>query len=110
MQNNSTTSSLLNKQSREVHNTGSVGTSFLVGTKFRFLTFFDNGDSIIDSGAADNITPHLGLFSSTQTLKNPAYITMPNGKQSRVAHVGSVRLTSTLTLPNVLHVPDFQFN
>ena len=35
---------------------------------------------------------------------------MPNGRHSKVSHIGSVRLTSTLTFPNVLHVPDVQFN
>ena len=35
---------------------------------------------------------------------------MPNGKQSKIAHIGSVQLTPTLLLSNVLHVPDFQFN
>ena len=35
---------------------------------------------------------------------------MPNGKQSKIAHIGSVQLTPTLMLSNVLHVSDFQFN
>jgi len=35
---------------------------------------------------------------------------MPNGKHSRIAHIGSVQLTPTLLLTNVLHIPDFQFN
>ena len=35
---------------------------------------------------------------------------MPNGKCSRIAHVGSVQLSPTLLLDNVLHVPDFQIN
>jgi len=35
---------------------------------------------------------------------------MPNRKQSRIAHIGSVQLTPVLMLSNVLHVPDFQFN
>ena len=82
----------------------------MAGIKFCFITPFNNGNWIIDSGASYHITPHLNLFSSFLPLKNPAYITMPNGKHSRVSHIGSVRLTSTLILPNVLHVPDFQFN
>ena len=64
----------------------------------------------IDSGASDHITPHLHLFSTLQPAKFPGFITMPNGKQSKIAHIGSVQLTPRLTLPNVLHVPDFQFN
>ena len=98
--------SLLNRQS-EAHNSSSVGAGFLAGIKFCFIAPFNNGNWIIDSGASDHITPHLNLFFSFQPLKNPAYITMPNGKHSRVSHIGSVRLTSILIFPNVLHVPDF---
>jgi len=35
---------------------------------------------------------------------------MPNGKHSKIVHIGSVQLTPNLELSNVLHVPDFQFN
>ena len=65
-------------------------TGFLAGTKFCFVASFDSGSWIIDSGASDHITPHLNLFSSVQPLKHPTYITMPNGKQSKVSHIGSV--------------------
>jgi len=65
---------------------------------------------IIDSGASDHITPHLNLLSSVQKLSNPGFITMPNGKQSSIEHVGTVQLSPTLVLTNVLHVLDFEFN
>ncbi|KAJ8424537.1 hypothetical protein Cgig2_021542 [Carnegiea gigantea] len=67
--------SLLNKQSGEVR-------SFLAGTKFCFVTFFDNNNRIIDSRTSGHITPRLSFFSSTQPLKNPAHITMPNASNS----------------------------
>ena len=35
---------------------------------------------------------------------------MPNGKQSKIAHIGSFQLTPTFMLSDVLHVLDFQFN
>ena len=35
---------------------------------------------------------------------------MPNGEQSKIVHIGTVQLTPTLVLTNVLHVSDFQFN
>jgi len=43
-------------------------------------------------------------------MEVPGFITLPNGKHSRIVHVGSVQLTPTLMMSNVLHVPDFQFN
>ena len=93
------------------HPTSSIGTGFMVGNnRFCFATSFDNSTWIIDSGAGDHITPHLHLFSSLQPLRIPGFITMPNGKQSRIAHIGSMQFTPALVLPNVLHVLDFQFN
>ena len=80
------------------------------GKHFCFLTSLKSGDWIIDSGTSDHITPHLHLLSSVQQPRTPGYITMPNGKQSQIAHIGSVQLTPTLLLTNVLHVPEFQFN
>ena len=106
--------SLLSKQQAEGNASGtsgtSVGTGFMAGEHFSFLTSFSNGDWIIDSGAGDHITPNLDLFKTAQKLKYPGFITMPNGKHSKIAHIGSVQLTPNLKLSNVLHVPDFQFN
>ena len=100
---------LLNKHPEEGHNSLN-GTGFTAGKPFSFLTSFKSGDWIIDSGASDHITPHLHLLSSIQQLKFPNFITMLNGKQSRIAHIGLVHLTPTLLPSNVLHVPDFQYN
>ena len=38
------------------------------------------------------------------------YITMTNGRQALIKHVGSLVLAHGLTLENVLHVPEFEFN
>jgi len=103
---------LLKKQHTEGTNSSNTanGTGFLAGKHFSFLTSFAKGDWIIDSGASDHITPDLRNFTSVQRLQIPGFITMPNGKQSRIEHIGSVQLTPVLTLSNVLHVPEFQFN
>ena len=102
---------LLSKQHSEETNSGSsIGAGFLAGKRFCFLTSFSSGDWIIDSGASDHITPDLGVLTSVQKLSIPGFITMPNGKHSRIEHIGSVQLSPTLLLTNVLHVPDFQFN
>jgi len=102
---------LLNKQQPEGNSSGpSVGTCFIASKHFCFLTSFANGDWIIDSGASDHITKDLGILTSVQKLTISGFITMPNGKHSKIAHIGSVQLTPTLLLSNVLYVPDFQFN
>jgi len=100
---------LLSKQQAEGHNSTN-GVGFMAGKTFCFLTSFKNGDWIIDSGASDHITPHLSLMSSIQQLRIPGFITMPNGKQSRIAHISTVQLTPNLMLTNILCVLDFQFN
>jgi len=103
--------SLLSKQQSENNSSSpSVGSGFLAGKTFYFLTSFASGDWITDSGASDHITPNLGILTSVQKLDIPGFITMPNEKHSKIAHIGSVQLTPTLLLTNVLHVPDFQFN
>lgn len=63
---------------------------------------------IIDSGATDHITAHLGI------LVNPvpcnAFLQLPNGHTINVTHVGDVCLTPTLILHRVLCVPTFAHN
>jgi len=101
---------LLSKQQAESSAGPSVGTGFMAGNSFCFLTSFANKNWIIDSGASDHITPNLEMFTSVQKLSTPGYITLPNGKYSKIVHTGSVQLSPTLLLTNVPHVPDFQFN
>ena len=35
---------------------------------------------------------------------------MPNGRQAKIHHIGTIQLTPSLTLFNALHVPDFHYN
>ncbi|KAL8139918.1 hypothetical protein V2J09_005939 [Rumex salicifolius] len=65
---------------------------------------------IIDSGATHHITPNLSLFSSYEALSTPDFITMPDGSQSQITHVGIVKLNDQYVLRNVLCVPGFTFN
>ena len=37
-------------------------------------------------------------------------VRLPNGDMAKVTHIGIVKLTSTLTLDNVLCIPSFSFN
>jgi len=65
---------------------------------------------MVDSGATDHITPHLHLFHFFTPMTKACFITMPNGRQVQVKHVGTVILNANITLNDVLHVLDFQFN
>ncbi|KAL8160607.1 hypothetical protein V2J09_002144 [Rumex salicifolius] len=82
----------LSKQSRGEHSNhcifGSTNTSW-----------------ILDNGASNHITPHLSLFHKHKPLFKPTFITLPNGKQTTILHVGSVKLSSQITLQNVLYAP-----
>ncbi|GAA0138427.1 hypothetical protein LIER_00176 [Lithospermum erythrorhizon] len=65
---------------------------------------------ILDTGATYHITPHLSLFKTYNTLSHVAYITIPDGTQVAIEHVGTVHISNHLVLHNVLHVPQFKFN
>ena len=43
-------------------------------------------------------------------IQGQCFITMPNGKQAQIQHIGSMELVSGLILTEVLHIPDFHFN
>ena len=82
----------------------------LAGKLFCFSASKPDLKWIIDSGATDHITPNLHCFSSYTPLAHNSFITMPNGKQAQIHHIGTIALTPSLTLYNALHVPDFQYN
>lgn len=65
---------------------------------------------IIDTGASNHMSPYLHLFHSLQSLKHPIQVKMSDGTFKIVTTIGHVTLTSSLTLQNVLFVPDFKFN
>ncbi|KAL2941907.1 Copia protein [Bienertia sinuspersici] len=65
---------------------------------------------IIDSGASDHMCCNIALFSTINTLKKPLKIGLPNGNIKYINQIGSVQLTSSITLYNVLFVPDFKDN
>ena len=68
-----------------------------------------NGSWIIDSGATTHVCSDLALFS---TVTNVAGVTvsLPNGTREPITHTGTVHLSNSLVLHDVLHVPSFRFN
>jgi len=87
-----------------------TGTAMMAGKILCFSASKPNLKWIIDSGATDHITPNLLCFSSYTPIGPNSFINMPTGQQARIHHVGTVQLTPSLTLHNVLHVPAFQYN
>jgi Pol polyprotein len=66
---------------------------------------------IIDSGATDHICASIDLFESYRNFdKHPNTITIADGKQVIVEHIGTIRFDNGIVLQNVLHVPGLKFN
>jgi len=53
---------------------------------------------------------HSMTHLTTITSIVQTYVTLPNGEQAMVTHIGIVRISSTLTLTDVLCVSSFSFN
>ncbi|KAL2902865.1 Retrovirus-related Pol polyprotein from transposon TNT 1-94 [Bienertia sinuspersici] len=66
---------------------------------------------IVDSGATDHFCSNLDLFDSYEKFTGvPKTITVANGKQVNIEHIGTVIFGNGIKLERVLHVPDFKYN
>ncbi|KAG7544005.1 Zinc finger CCHC-type [Arabidopsis thaliana x Arabidopsis arenosa] len=103
---------------------GTVSTVFFPSTSLRYennkLTFqhqclstlyshLPHGSWIIDSGATSHVCSDLGFFNETVTVSGVT-VSLPNDTRVDITHCGSVQLSSSLVLHDVLHVPSFKFN
>ena len=70
---------------------------------------FNSDTWVIDTGATDHIMCSVGALSSITAITN-AIVELPNGETALVTHIGTIVLSSSLTLNNVLCVPSFTFN
>ncbi|XP_019086343.1 PREDICTED: uncharacterized protein LOC109126896 [Camelina sativa] len=68
-----------------------------------------HGSWIIDTGATSHVYSDLAFFSETVTVLGVT-VSLPNEAKVDIKHCGTVKLTNTLILHNVLHVPSFTFN
>ena len=68
-----------------------------------------SSDWILDNGAIDHMVHSLQFFTSITSIVHIS-VKLPNGDMAKVTHIGTVKLTSTLTLENVLCIPTFSFN
>ncbi|KAL2938470.1 Retrovirus-related Pol polyprotein from transposon RE1 [Bienertia sinuspersici] len=93
---------------KDVSETDALGTAHVAGT---CLITCSNSNWIIDSGAIDHICSDLGLFDSYEKFdKRPNTITVADGKNITVEHIGNINFQNGIKLDKVLHVPGVQFN
>jgi hypothetical protein len=76
---------------------------------FQKASQLNNHPWILDTGATDHMICSISLFT-TITASVSKLVRLPNGKFASVTHIGTVKISSTLTLTNVLCVPSFSFN
>ena len=72
-------------------------------------TAYGNDARILDTGATDHIIHSLSLFTHI-TSSICTFVQLPNGEKVTISHIGTIQVTSTLKLENVLCVPSFNFN
>ena len=64
---------------------------------------------IIDTGASSHVCSDLAMFRELIPVSGVT-VTLPNGTRVSITHTGTICITKTIILHNVLHVPDFKFN
>lgn len=52
----------------------------------------------------------LSFFTTYKMTHANNHIAIPNGKQVKVTHIGTIYLNNGIELQSVLFVPDFKFN
>ena len=72
-------------------------------------TAFGNETWVLDIGATNYIVHSLTLFTKITSCV-ATFVQLPNGEKVTVTHIGTIQVTSTLLLENVLCVPTFTFN
>jgi len=61
-------------------------------------------------GATDHIAVSSKVFDHAKTIDSITLINLPTGQTSEAVCIGTVKLSSHLTLQNVLCVPSFKYN
>ena len=70
---------------------------------------YDKWTWVLDTGATDHFICSVDLLTSI-TATTQSLVQFPNRESAQVTHIGTVVLSSSLTLTNVLCVPLFSFN
>jgi hypothetical protein len=88
------------------HSVFASSTSLLQQTSF---TNSIHAPWIIDTGATDHMICTVSLFT-TITAVISRTVRLPNGQSASVTHIGTVRISESFILTDVLCVPSFSFN
>lgn len=73
------------------------------------LSAFHQQSWIHDSGATDHMISSISFFTSPPIPVN-IFVKLPNDSCIQVTHKGTIRLSDSLVLIDVLYVPTFTFN
>ncbi|KAF7814526.1 Retrovirus-related Pol polyprotein from transposon TNT 1-94 [Senna tora] len=65
---------------------------------------------IVDSGASDHMTGNASLFSTLAPCASSLQVKIADGTMAKVSAIGSIKISTTLTLMNVLYVPALACN
>lgn len=65
---------------------------------------------IIDTRASAHIIRNLSMLDETYDLQSPCIFILRNGSSLHVTKVGRITLQTSLTLTDVLYIPQFKFN
>jgi hypothetical protein len=64
---------------------------------------------IVDTGATDHMVCSISFFTSITTIIS-TNVQLPNGAIATVTHIGTVKISDSLILTEVLYIPSFNFN
>lgn len=64
---------------------------------------------VVDTGATDHICTNLACFITYKKI-SPVRVSLPNGTICIATIKGTIRVSDTLVLTNVLYLPDFTYN
>ena len=73
------------------------------------ISYLNPTDWILNSGATDHMVHSISFFR-TITSSVQISIRLPNGDMAKVTHIGTVQVSASLILENVLCIPSFSFN
>ncbi|KAF7143763.1 hypothetical protein RHSIM_Rhsim05G0166600 [Rhododendron simsii] len=65
---------------------------------------------IIDTGATNHMCSSLTLFTTYKSCPTQSFVQLPDGSSTQITHIGTIKLSPTLALENVFHIPSFKYN
>ena len=81
----------------------------IFATNLANKTIFGKQTWVLDTGATDHMVYSVKLFTKI-TSSISSFVQLPNGERVVVTHIGTIQVTASLVLENVLCVPAFTFN